>query len=181
MSKKNCKKVYFFDLDDTLVRTTQFNEAAVKYSLEVLTKLDINISNEQAWEFYLSKYEEIKTSSNMMELYYGKLVNFYPNYFSNSSLIKKISSDGIYRYNDFFENNIKDFVAHDINKILEKLSDEGCEIGIISQGKASFQIRKFEKLEIEKYFNSNLKYYFNKKTKENYQLVIEETLEKYPG
>ena len=174
MSKEICKSIYFFDLDDTLVETTQFNEAAVRNSLKVLEKFEIDISQVNAWEFYLSIYQEIKASSDMMKMYFERLYKIYSKKFENQELFFRLCNVGVCKYEEFFENNIKDFIPKNAIKTIEKIIKSGSKLGIISQGRPGFQMLKFKNLGIEKYFDETLIFYFEKKTENNYKLVIKE-------
>jgi FMN phosphatase YigB (HAD superfamily) len=180
MNKESCKKIFFFDLDDTLVRTTEFNEAAVRHSLKVLEKFNINISQNDAWNFYESVYQDIKASSEMMSLYYNKLFEKNPEILNEKVLPWRVESVGVCMYEEFFEEHIKEFIPRGVIASLEKICKKGCEVGILSQGKPDFQIRKFNCLGFEKFFNPELKYYFEKKTEENYNLVKEDMKQMFP-
>jgi FMN phosphatase YigB (HAD superfamily) len=181
MSEKDCKSIYFFDLDDTLVRTTEFNKAAVKHSLKVLEKFKVNISQSDAWNFYELVYEDINASSNMMELYFGKLFTKYPEYVTGELLPWRVSGVGVCMYQEFFEEHIKEYIPKGVLDSLEKLCEKGYKIGIISQGIPYFQKNIFKNLGLEKYFNPNLRYYIDKKTKKNYKFIVKNMNEDYPN
>ena len=181
MSEEICKSIYFFDLDDTLVETTQFNEAAVINSLEVLEQFKINISKVDAWEFYLSIYQDIKASSDMMKMYFEKLYKIHPDKFESEELFGRIVTVGVCKYEEFFERKIKDFIPKYVIKVLEKIVSSGSKIGIISQGRPGFQMLKLKNLGLEKYFDETLRFYFEKKTESNYNLVIKDINRKYPN
>jgi FMN phosphatase YigB (HAD superfamily) len=180
MSKEICKSIYFFDLDDTLVETTQFNEAAVRNSLEVLEQFNVNISQNDAWEYYLTIYQDIKASSDMMKLYYKNLYSSNPNKFNDLDEFTRLSLVGVCMYEEYFENNIKDFIPKGVKETLEKKIKEGSKLGIISQGRPGFQIQKFNNLGLEKYFDETLRFYFDKKTEKNYKNVFKEVSSRYP-
>jgi FMN phosphatase YigB (HAD superfamily) len=181
MSKEICKSIYFFDLDDTLIETTQFNEAVVRNSLKVLEQFKIDISQADAWEFYLSIYQDIKASSDMMKMYFEKLYKIHSDKFENEEFFWRVCNVGVCKYEEFFEKNIKNFIPKNTIKTIEKIIKSGSKVGIISQGRPGFQMLKVKNLGIEKYFDETLRFYFEKKSEDNYKLVIKEIKRKYPN
>lgn len=172
-------KFVFFDIDDTLVKTGEFNKAAVSHTLEILDQSNISISLEDRLNIYLQIYPENKSNLDLFIVYFKELFNSYKDKFENYRQAIELGELAKKRYEDYREEHFRDFMPESTIEVLKKLRSRGFELGIISQGDIDYQKRKFECLHLEKLINPNWAFYTKKKSVEFYRDVKNRVVESY--
>lgn len=128
-------KVVIFDLDDTLYKEIDFLKSAYQ---EIASYLHINFAIEDAYEFMIQKYAE------------GK------NVFEETNKNYSISSD-ISEYLSIYRNHLPDiFLDKVAAEALLYLQNQGCVLGLITDGRTITQQNKIEALGLSRYLNKDL-------------------------
>lgn len=175
----NRKGVVFFDIDDTLVETSRFNDDAVNYSLHILGENNINISETDQLEVYDSIYQGYKADNDILVHFMRELYLKNSTKFKDLDQAKKLGELAKVKYESFRSKMYKHYMPEGSMNVISKFYQKGYEIGVISQGTPSMQKRKLECLGIEEFVNPELIFLAKKKTSQFYQDIKEKVFDKY--
>jgi len=172
-------KIIFFDIDDTLVNNTLFNQQALQFVLEILNIKEDKLSQEEKLITYLEIYEKNKTNKDKYIVYLQTLFSKYKEIFSSYEEALELGVAAKKRYEKYRDEAYITYMPKHTVDVLKKLKEDGFELGIISQGDTKYQKRKFDLLKIIKYINPELIYYTTEKTEEFYKSIKSNLNDKY--
>ena len=126
--KKTPKGIIFFDLDDTLFKTSQYHEDARNFIFNLLISNGLNSTIEELWKIFWEIYKEVGANSST---HYDLILEKFN---LEKDIFEFLKNLAVSRQKIFRDKNIKNYIYPNTKKILQFLKSKNFELGIISSG-----------------------------------------------
>jgi putative hydrolase of the HAD superfamily len=152
-----CKGVIFFDIDNTLVKTDEYFDYSLKKSILETKKRfsEIKETEEELLTNYFTIYNQNKNAQDHYKLLFEK--------YKNKEEIEKFAVSIRHQT----KTEYKQYGMKYLQETVQKLTNQGYILGIISEGNKEKQLEKLELLGIKKYFTKELIFITNNQFEKN--------------